>query len=118
MEVLGNKHIKTRARRGDFANSRRKMAETEALPFQPDTPSAHSAVTKTFSTGFVDLPLGPYIAEFNETVDVPLDMMGQIFVRSFLFRSATLLNAGLMDSGYKGGVGALLQVVNPNGLRL
>jgi dUTP pyrophosphatase len=56
--------------------------------------------------------------EFNETVDMPLDVMGQIFVRSSLFQSGALLNAGVMDSGYKGTVGALLQVVNPQGLRL
>lgn len=49
---------------------------------------------------------------------MPLDVMGQIFVRSSLFRSGALLNAGVMDCGYKGTVGALLQVVNPQGLRL
>ena len=28
------------------------------------------------------------------------------------------MHAGVMDSGYKGAVGAMLQVVNPHGLRL
>lgn len=97
----------------DFDNSRRKTAETEALPFNPDTASGEPS-----DSGFVDLPLGSYLVEFNETVDVPLDMMGQIFVRSSLFRSGALLNAGAMDSGYKGAVGALLQVVNPQAIRL
>ncbi len=45
-------------------------------------------------------------------------MMGQLFVRSSLFRSGALLSAGVMDAGYKGAVGGLLQVVNPFGLRL
>lgn len=36
----------------------------------------------------VMLKSGSYLVEFNETVDVPLDLMGQIFVRSSLFRSA------------------------------
>ena len=51
-------------------------------------------------------------------VDVPLNLMGQIFVRSSLFRSGALLSAGVMDSGYRGAVGGMLQVVNPHGLRL
>ena len=44
--------------------------------------------------------------------------MGEIFVRSSLFRSGVTIHAGVMDSGYEGAVGALMQVVNPNGLRL
>lgn len=43
---------------------------------------------------------GSYLVEFNESVDVPLDLMGQIFVRSSLFRLGALLSAGVMDSGY------------------
>ena len=61
---------------------------------------------------------GAYLVEFNETVDMPLSLMGQIFVRSSLFRSGALLSAGVMDSGYKVAVGAMLQVVNPHGLLL
>lgn len=66
----------------------------------------------------VMLKSGSYLVDFNETVDVPLDSMGQMFVRSSLFRSGALLSAGVMDSGYKGAVGAMLQVVNPHGLLL
>lgn len=44
--------------------------------------------------------------------------MGQLFVRSSLFRSGALLSAGVMDAGYTGAVGAMLQVVNPAGLRV
>ena len=61
---------------------------------------------------------GAYLVEFNETVDTPLSVMGQIFVRSSLFRSGALLSAGLVDAGYKRAVGAMLQVVNPHGLLL
>ena len=96
----------------DFDNSSRKNAETEAVPFRGSTAVDGSA------SGFVDLAAGSYLVQFNETVEVPLDVMGQIFVRSSLFRSGALLNAGVMDSGYRGAVGALLQVINPNGLRL
>ena len=66
----------------------------------------------------VMLKQGAYLVEFNETVDTPLSMMGQIFVRSSLFRSGALLSAGVMDSGYKGAIGGMLQVVNPYGLLL
>lgn len=50
------------------------------------------------------------LSESNETVDVPL-VMSQIFARSALFRLGALMSAGVMDSGYKGVVGALLQVL-------
>lgn len=66
----------------------------------------------------VILELGAYLVEFNEKIDTPLSLMGQIFVRSSLFRSGALLSAGVMDSGYKGAIGAMLQVVNPHGLLL
>lgn len=97
----------------DFDNSRRNNAATEALPFQ-----SGSSLTKSSESSFIDLTQGSYLVEFNETVDVPLDVMGQIFVRSSLFRSGAIVNAGVMDSGYKGAVGCMLQVVNPHGLRL
>lgn len=64
------------------------------------------------------LKSGAYLVKFNETVDTPLSLVGQIFVRSSLFRSGALLSAGLMDSGYKGAVSAMLQVMNPHGLLL
>lgn len=39
-------------------------------------------------------------------------------MRSSLFRSGALLSAGVIDSGYNGAVGAVLQVMNPHGLLL
>jgi len=56
--------------------------------------------------------------EFNETVAVPLNLVGQLFVRSSLFRSGALLSAGVVDSGYKGALGGLLNVFNPYGIIL
>lgn len=84
----------------DFDNSYRQVANTETLPFQSEAISELPS-----DLGIVHLPLGSYLVEFNETVDVPLDLMGQIFGRSSLFRSGALLTAGVMDSGYKGAVG-------------
>lgn len=77
----------------DFDNKNRKTASTEEIPFGPQN--------------YIHLPLGSYLTEFNEVCDTPLDLMGQIFVRSSLFRSGALLSAGVMDSGYKGTIGGL-----------
>lgn len=122
----------------DFDNSQRLNASTVEIPFisQPEqlqnltarshltphlTRSQDPAVLGKHMGGrqlAVMLEPGAYLVEFNETVDMPLTLMGQIFVRSSLFRSGALLSAGVMDSGYKGAVGAMLQVINPHGLVL
>lgn len=112
----------------DFDNSLRLNASTVEVPFIKhlkhfqDFP-AHFHRTLSNDPAMLEqesvmLKPGAYLVEFNETVNTPLSLMGQIFVRSSLFRSGALLNAGLMDSGYKGAVGAMLQVMNPHGLLL
>ncbi|KAM5433922.1 putative dUTP diphosphatase [Microsporum ferrugineum] len=100
----------------DFDNSQRRKAATKEVAFVPIQQSAGE--TSEVEHEVVDLLQGSYLVEFNETVSVPLDVMGQLYVRSSLFRSGALLNAGVMDAGYNGAVGALLQVMNPAGLRL
>jgi dUTP pyrophosphatase len=95
----------------DLDNQRRQTASTNEIPFPASS-------TTTPEERFLDLPQGSYLVEFNETVSVPLDVMGQIFVRSSLFRSGVLLTAGVMDSGYEGAVVALMQVLNPAGVRV
>ncbi|KAH7054598.1 putative dUTPase [Macrophomina phaseolina] len=94
----------------DFDNSLRQAATTTKVS-APDAMD-HPAPDQRG----LHLPVGSYLVEFNETVSVPLDAMGQIFVRSSLFRSGALLHAGVVDSGYSGVLGALLQVTNPFGL--
>lgn len=130
------KRIKTWTSPGsiDFDNSLRLNASTVDIPFISHLEQFHHLPAQFHSTLSKDPALlqkymhesqesvmlkpGAYLVEFNETVDTPLSVMGQIFVRSSLFRSGALLSAGVMDSGYKGAVGALLQVVNPYGLLL
>lgn len=118
----------------DFDNSLRLNASTVEVPFNSHlqqfrklSAQFHQAISKDpamfekhmhGSHQSVMLKPGAYLVEFNETVDVPLNLMGQTFVRSSLFRSGALLSAGVMDSGYKGAVGAMLQVANPHGLLL
>lgn len=89
----------------DFDNSHRQAANTSELPFRHEK-------------GVVTLAQGSYLVEFNEAVRIPLDCMGQIFVRSSLWRSGALLTAGVIDPGYEGALGALLDVRNPNGIVL
>ncbi|KAJ7920782.1 dUTPase-like protein [Mycena leptocephala] len=89
----------------DFDNARREAAHTSELPFDA-------------ATNAVRLAQGAYLVEFNETVRVPLDCMGQLFVRSSLWRSGVTLTAGVVDAGYEGVLGALLDVRNPAGVVL
>ncbi|KAF2855188.1 putative dUTP diphosphatase Dut [Plenodomus tracheiphilus IPT5] len=120
----------------DFDNTHRKTGRTIEMPFhshpqpqivaapttgstnQNSTSGAAAQMETPISENYIDLASGSYLVEFNENVDMPLDLMGQILVRSSLFRSGALVHAGVMDSGYKGPIGAMLQVVNPHGIRL
>ncbi len=130
------KRIKTRTSPGsvEFDNILRLNASTVEVPFighheqLQDLPvQFHLALSKdpTILKKHMDerqesvmLKAGAYLIEFNETVDISLSLMGQIFGRSSLFRSGAILSAGVMDCGYQGAVGAMLQVVNPDGLLL
>ena len=130
------KRIKTWTSPGsvDFDNSLRLNASTVEVPFiklhkQFQDIAAQFHLTLSNDPAMLEkhmhgeeesvmLRPGASLVEFNETVDTPLSLMGQSFVRSSLFRSGALLSAGLMDSGYKGAMGAMLQVMNPHGLLL
>lgn len=89
----------------DFDNSHRQAANASELRFNKDTET-------------IKLRQGAYLVEFNETVSVPLDYMGQVFVRSSLWRSGATLTAGVVDAGYEGALGALLDMKNPAGIVL
>lgn len=49
---------------------------------------------------------------------MPLDVMGQVFTRSSVWRSLAWVEAGVMDSGYEGAIGAALVVANDEGIWL
>ncbi|GAW12457.1 hypothetical protein ANO14919_018260 [Xylariales sp. No.14919] len=89
----------------DFDNSFRQAAGTSELSFNSET-------------GTIKLGQGAYLVEFHETCRIPLDCMGQVFVRSSLWRSGAVLTAGVIDAGYEGALGALLDVKNPAGIVL
>ncbi|KAG7294024.1 hypothetical protein NEMBOFW57_004085 [Staphylotrichum longicolle] len=87
----------------DLDNSRRQSAATALLPF----PSPDEGLR---------LPQGAYLVQFNEAVDMPRDCMGQIFGRSSLWRAGVTVTAGVVDAGYQGVLGAMLDVRNPEGV--
>ncbi|KAI9808476.1 MAG: hypothetical protein M1827_007229 [Pycnora praestabilis] len=119
----------------DFDNNRRLKPKTSELPFvtfpmvarmkafvqekMPGIPNpSEEDVRANTKSEAVYLATGSYLIGFNENVEVPLNLMGQIAVRSSLLHSGALLSAGVVDSGYKGVLEGLLQVMNPYGLRL
>lgn len=68
----------------DFSNQYRAGSKTEQLELTGSPKSIH-------------LSTGNYMVEFNEEVDIPLDIMGQVFVRSSLWRTGALLSAGVVS---------------------
>lgn len=67
----------------DFSNQHRRGSDTQIVQFA-GTP------------GSIHLNTGNYMVEFNEEVNIPLDVMGQVFVRSSLWRTGALLSAGVV----------------------
>ncbi|PWY78030.1 putative dUTPase [Aspergillus sclerotioniger CBS 115572] len=89
----------------DFDNTKRQASKTSILAFN----RTNNAIT---------LNPGAYLVDFNETVQIPLNCMGSVFPRSSLWRSGAGISAGVVDAGYEGAMGALLEVKNPHGVVL
>ncbi|KAG2415072.1 hypothetical protein HFD88_006263 [Aspergillus terreus] len=89
----------------DFDNTKRQAAKTSSLSFD----STSQVIT---------LHPGAYLVDFNESVQVPRNCMGSIFPRSSLWRSGVGVTAGVVDAGYEGALGALIEVKNPHGVVL
>ena len=89
----------------DFDNTFRRSAKTSILTFHP-------------TNNTITLQPGAYLVDFNETVKIPRNCMGSVFPRSSLWRSGIGVQAGVVDAGYEGAMGALLEVKNPFGVVL
>jgi dUTP pyrophosphatase len=97
---------------GEFANggaigrvnASRSLPDVRPLPFD--------------DTGWLELRPGPYQIVFNETVDLPNNLMGLGRPRSSLCRVGATLGTAVWDAGYRGRSTALLMVMNPSGMRL
>lgn len=107
----------------DFDNSQRKTSDTEELhfpaaPSQPPSSTSPSPPSSSLTPSLSSLHLQPgaYLLSFHENINLPLSLSATIYVRSTLFRSGALITSGVIDSGYSGPLGAMLQVCNPHGL--
>ena len=89
----------------DFDNTKRQAAKISSLPFEN-------------ASDTISLQPGAYLIDFNETVQIPRNCMGSVFPRSSLWRSGVGIEAGVVDAGYEGTMGALMEVKNPNGVVL
>ncbi|KAL4995556.1 dUTPase-like protein [Aspergillus recurvatus] len=89
----------------DFDNIKRQGARTFVLSFNT---SQHAVM----------LQPGAYLVDFNETVRIPRSCMATVFPRSSLWRSGVGITAGVVDAGYEGTLGALMEVKNPHGVVL
>jgi dUTP pyrophosphatase len=82
----------------------RRLPETVELPFD--------------ASGWLELPAGPYLVRYNETINLPADIMAYSPPRSSLLRAGVTINGAVWDAGYSGQGAGLLVVANPSGFRL
>ncbi len=84
------------------ANTSRKLPDVQGLPFDEN--------------GWLALGPGPYQIVFNETVDLPNELMALGRPRSSLCRIGATIVTAVWDAGYRGRSTALLVVENPAGI--
>ena len=82
----------------------RELSATESMEFNP--------------CGWLRLDAGPYLITFNETVNLPMDLMALGRPRSSLLRSGVSIHTAVWDAGYRGRSQALLMVYNSAGFRV
>jgi dUTP pyrophosphatase len=85
-------------------NADRHLPEREDLTFAAD--------------GWLRLEPGVYGIRYAERVDVPVDCGGLCFPRSSLLRMGLTVPTAVWDAGYGGQGEGLLQVSNPQGVRV
>ena len=82
----------------------RVLSETDPMEFEPD--------------GWLQLQPGPFLVTFNETVNMPMDVMALGRPRSSLLRSGVGVHTAVWDAGYHGRSQALLVVYHPQGYQV
>jgi dUTP pyrophosphatase len=87
----------------DFSNEQRQIPEYEELPLQK---------------GEYVLEPGTYLITYNETLQIPRDMIAIGRPRSSLLRSGVTIESAVWDAGYEGRSRGLLTVYNRFGLIL
>jgi dUTP pyrophosphatase len=89
----------------DFDNSQRQSAKTTLLTFNKASNS-------------ISLSRGTYLVDFNETVVISRNCLATVYPRSSLWRSGVGIHAGVVDAGYQGAIGAMMEVRNERGITL
>lgn len=79
---------------------------------------SEATVIEFDTDGWLQLEPGPYLATFNEVVNLPLDVMALGRSRSSLLRSGVAIHTAVWDAGYHGRSQALLVVYHPDGYRI
>jgi len=87
----------------DFTNEKRRLSQTEEIPFV---------------NGWVTLDKGVYKVTFNEIVSIPADMIALARPRSSLLRCGATIESAVWDAGFCGVSISLLVVYNPHGIFL
>ncbi|MFA7190929.1 MAG: deoxyuridine 5'-triphosphate nucleotidohydrolase [Dehalococcoidales bacterium] len=91
----------TSAGRITRSNQDRLVSELEALKFD--------------DKGQVHLAPGAYLITYNESVNLPLNLMALVLPRSSLLRSGATVHTAVWDPGYSGRGQSMLSVSNPKG---
>jgi dUTP pyrophosphatase len=88
----------------DYDNRQRVLPDPAPLPFDGD--------------GWLEMAPGCYLVTYNETVNLPADVMAIGRPRSSMLRAGATVETAVWDAGYRGRSQSLLTVHNPAGLRL
>lgn len=92
--------------RGQVGESNRDRILSDLAPVEFD------------ESGWAELAPGAYHIAYNEIVALPLSLMAFGRPRSTLNRIGVAIHTAVWDAGYEGRSTSLLQVLNPEGVRL
>ena len=105
--------VRSERRRSRRVCERRRHRTNQRQPVAP-----RYATIAVRRHGWLELRPGPYQIVFNETVDLPNNLMALGRPRSSLCRIGATLGTAVWDAGYRGRSTALLIVENPAGMRI
>lgn len=88
----------------DFTNKERVISRAQDLDFD--------------GAGWLELEAGAYRVEYNETVNLPKNIIAIAMPRSSLIRCGVALITSIWDAGYSGRGKSTLTVLNPKGFRV
>ena len=94
----------------DFSNKERNIPECRELAFKKENPDD--------KFGWWELEPGIYKVVTNETVKLPLDLIGVAYPRSSLLRMGAFTQTGVWDAGFNGVSEFVLVVANSRGIKL